>query len=72
VGGSVALTDRIALLVRADLDRSLRRRALAIALDVEAPRGRVSAFGQLSGTATEVDAFGASGALVARTAGYSR
>ena len=66
VGGVVRLVGGLALLVRADLDRDFRRRALAIGLDLEAPAARFTTFGQLPASAAEVDAVGAAAALVTR------
>ena len=66
LGGDVRLVAGLRLLARADLDGGLRRRALAIGLDLEVPTARFATFGTLPGSAAEVDAVGAAAALVAR------
>jgi hypothetical protein len=66
--GALALTGGLALMVRADLAPDFKRRGFTVALAIEAPRSRAGAFAQLPGGAGQVDAFGAFGALVARTA----
>jgi hypothetical protein len=64
-GGTLALGRGIAVTLRADLAPNLRRRALAVALTWSAPQARLDAFTGLSGSLNQVNAFGASGALVA-------
>ena len=65
-GGTVALTRRLALLVRADLTAGFKRRALVVALSFDASASRAGAFALASGDASELDAVGLSGALVTR------
>ncbi len=64
-GGSIALSRSMVLSMRADLAPDLRRRAIALALTWNGTQARVSAFGGFPGRMDAVDAFGASGALVA-------
>ncbi|OYV64576.1 MAG: hypothetical protein B7Z72_13070, partial [Gemmatimonadetes bacterium 21-71-4] len=71
-GGTVALGGGVALLLRADLAPDFKRRGLVIALDFEGSGSRASAFGALPGGANEVDAFGASAALVTRATAIGR
>ena len=65
-GGTVALGRGLALLLRADLSPSFKRRALVVALGFDASGSRAGAFALASGSANEVDAVGLSGALVTR------
>jgi len=65
-GGAVALGRGVAVLVLADLSPSLKRRALVLALSLDASRSRLGAVGLASGGANEIDAVGLSGALVTR------
>jgi hypothetical protein len=65
-GGTVALGKGLALVMRADLTADFRRRGFTVALTWDGPQARASAFAGLPGRANQVDAFGASGALVAR------
>ena len=64
-GGTVSLRPDLALTVRADLASDFRRRGLVLALTWSGSKARVAAFAGLSGGVNELDAFGASGALVA-------
>ncbi len=64
-GGSVVLSQSLALSLRADLAPDFRRRTLAVAVTWSGPQARVAAFGGFSGAMDAVDAFGVSGALVA-------
>ncbi len=66
-GGTVALGRGLALLLRADLTPSFKRRALIVALSFDASGSRAGAFALATGGANEVDAVGLSGALVTRS-----
>ena len=65
-GGTLALGRGFALLVRADLSPSFKRRGLVVALGFDASGSRAGAFALASGGASEVDALGLSGAIVTR------
>jgi hypothetical protein len=67
-GIAVALGAGLAVLVRADLAPDFKRRGLVIALDFEGSGSRVSGFALMPGGVDQVDAFGASAALVTRAA----
>lgn len=71
-GGAVLLGKGLALVMRADLAPDFRRRGFILALTWEAPQARAAGYAQLPGGASEVDAFGVSGALVARGAPGAR
>ena len=64
-GGTAVLGTALALTLRADLAPDLRRRRIVLAVTWNPSQARVSTFAGLSGGLSEVDAFGASGALVA-------
>jgi hypothetical protein len=64
-GGTASLGQALALTVRADLAPDLRRRRIVLAVTWNPSQARVSTFAGLSGGLSQVDAFGASGALVA-------
>ncbi len=67
-GGTVTVTDGVALSLRADLSPDFQRRGFAVAVTLDGPKGRAGAFALLPGGANEVDALGLSGALVTRAA----
>jgi hypothetical protein len=64
-GGTASLGPQLALAVRVDLAPDLKRRTIVVGLTWNASQARVSGFTGLSGGLSEVDEFGASGALVA-------
>jgi hypothetical protein len=65
IGGTASLGPALALAVRADLAPDFKRRRIVVGLTWSASQARVSGFAGLSGGLSEVDQFGASGALVA-------
>ena len=67
-GGTIDLGRGVALLLRADLSPSFKRRGLVVAIGFDASGSRAGAFALASGGANEVDALGLSGALVTRGA----
>lgn len=64
-GGTAAIGPALALTLRADLAPDLKRRRIVLAVTWNPSQARVSTFAGLSGGLSAVDAFGASGALVA-------
>jgi len=68
LGGIVAVSEGVALSLRADLSPDFKRRGFAVAVTLDGSKGRAGAFALLPGGANEVDALGLSGALVTRPA----
>jgi hypothetical protein len=65
IGGTVALWSGVALAVRADLARDLRVAGLVVAVHLEAPTARATAFTLLP-KGSSLESVGVAGALVAR------